>query len=139
MDIVEFKELKKELLEELKLENYDMDNLTTKSERIPNLYQKYLDIFMTESCELSMLEVKMKKTFGELLHHYKYKDDYSWENKWEVEAKIDSDKKYYQLKTKFVLQEAIVDFLEKSLKNIKEMRWDIKSIIDIKKFNAGMG
>lgn len=135
MDIQTFKRLKKMVENELSL---DENDISTMSFKIPNLYQKYLDIFSNEFLELNNLEVEIKSKFGELYKKYKYKDDYEWSNKNEIESQIHSNEDFRNLRIRFNEQEFIVKYLEKTLENINRLSFSLKNYIDIMKFKHGM-
>ena len=140
MNSEDFKKLKIIVDDEICFdENSSLDSMFILSTRLPNVYQRYLDVYTNEFEIYKNLIADKDKKFGNLLHFYKYKDDYKWDTKHELDAKILSDKSYYDLQIKCNKQEAVVKYLEKTLTNITNMGHYIKSCIEIKKYYAGMG
>lgn len=135
MDIQQFKKLK--VLAEKDIQ-FDEKNVLELSERVPNLFQKYLDVYVEELKILKDMEINREKKYGELYKHFKHKDQYEWSQKGEIESQINSDPNYYKLKMQIAQQEFMVKYLENVLDNIKRLSFSIKNWIEIKKFQAGM-
>lgn len=108
------------------------------STRVPNLYQKYLDIYVSELREYKIVTANMEKLHGELYKKLKYKDQYEWANKGEIETQINCEPNYHAMRVKANEQEYIVKYLEGVLDNIKRLSFSIKNYVDIQKFRAGM-
>jgi hypothetical protein len=135
VDINTFKKLK--VLAEKEIQ-FTEKNALEISERVPNFFQKYLDIYTEELRTLKMLEVDREKKYGELYKHFKHKDQYEWTQKAEIESQMNADPSYYELRMQIVQQEYIVKYLEQVLDNIKRLSYSIKNWIEIRKFQAGM-
>lgn len=135
MDIQQFKKLK--VLAEKDLQ-FDEKNVLQMSEKVPNLFQRYLDIYVEELKVLKGMELDREKMYGDLYKHFKYNDSYEWNQKGEIESQINSNDEYNKLKIKMAQQEFMVKYLESVLDNIKRLSFSIKNWIEIKKFQAGM-
>jgi len=131
MEIKTFKALMKKLDLELTLTE---ENLIEKSKKLPMLYNEYLDIFSKELRSLKKLSADKHKKFGELYKHFKYFDNHNWETKGEIETQILAHDEYYALVVEFNEQETMVKQLEMALENIKRTSFQIKNIIEYKKF-----
>ena len=135
MTYEDFKKLKRRALEDLE---FNEDNAIELSIKVPNLYQKYLSLYINELDKYKKLVVKRDRMYGELLRNEKVNGDIEWKSKDEYNSVIMTNDNYYDLKLKTQEQEHIVKFLEETLDNIKRMSFNIKNFIDLKKFLAGM-
>ena len=135
MTYEDFKKLKRRALEDLE---FNEDNAIELSIKVPNLYQKYLSLYINELDKYKKLVVKRDRMYGELLRNEKVNGDIEWKSKDEYNSVIMTNDNYYDLKLKTQEQEHIVKFLEDTLDNIKRMSFNIKNFIDLKKFLAGM-
>ena len=135
MDINTFNKLK--VLAEKEIQ-FNEKNALEISVQVPNLFQKYLDIYIEELKTLNMFEIGREKKYGELYKHFKHKDQYEWTQKGEIESQINSDPSYYAIKIQIVQQEYVVKYLENVLDNVKRLSYTIKNWIEIRKFQSGM-
>jgi len=108
------------------------------STRVPNLYQKYLDIYVNELRELKKTGTEIENMYGVLYKKTKHHSQYEWGSKSEIESQINTDPAYHALRIKANEQEYIVKYLEGVLDNIKRLSFSIKNYIDIQKFRTGM-
>lgn len=135
MTYEDFKKLKRRALEDLE---FNEDNAIELSAKVPNLYQKYLSLYIGELEKYKKMTLKRDRMYGELLRNEKVNGDIEWKSKDEYNSVIMTNDNYYDLKLKTQEQEHIVKFLEETLDNIKRMSFNIKNFIDLKKFLAGM-
>lgn len=135
MDVDTFNKLKRLAEREIA---FDATNVYEVSARVPNLYQKYLDIYMNEYKILKKIDIDMDKLYGEKLKHYKHSDNYKWDNKGELDSQIKSDNDYHTKRIEHAKQEHIVKYLEEVLDNIKRLSFSIKNYIDLQKFKHGV-
>lgn len=136
MTINEFESLKKTAEEELK---FDKSNAAEKNILLPNLYQKWLGIFNTESSRLAVIRLDLEKKSGELYQFYKNEDKIAHDTMKEIEGCISSNPEYLELKAKEIKQAAIVDYLEGTLNNIKQLSYSLKNFVEYQKIQLGMG
>lgn len=111
-------------------------HLQTKIREIPNLHNKYLRYFFKEKTKLITLENSLNLLFREKWYYYMNDFDYKVEKKhltWHVE----SDPDYSKLLVQFNKQKHLVDFFEQTLKKCNTLSFDIKNLIDYKKFMVG--
>ncbi len=135
MDANTFNKLKKLAEREIKFNEETALDIST---RVPNLYQKYLDIYVNELRLYKSHMTNIDKTYGELYKKIKHHDNYEWGNKNEIESQINAHPDYHKLRVAANEQEYIVKYLEGVLDNIKRLSFSIKNYIDIQKFRAGM-
>lgn len=135
MDERTFNKLK--LLAEKEIQ-FTEETVAYMSTRVPNLYQKYLDIYINELREYKSVNTEMEKMYGEIYKQVKHHDGYEWGNRNEIDSQVNTKPKYHALRIKANEQEYIVKYLEGVLDNIKRLSFSIKNFIDIQKFRAGM-
>ncbi|MFW6311151.1 MAG: recombination mediator protein UvsY [Nanoarchaeota archaeon] len=134
MNLEEFKALRNEVVNSVKIDEDKIDHIITK---IPLLHSKYLRLYSTEFHKLKLLQIKIDKLYGDLYHYYRYEYDYSMDKKYEIETYINKDERYIKLRKGFAFQDTVVKFLENTIKTIKELNYTIKNYIDWKKLLAG--
>jgi hypothetical protein len=135
MDIKSFKQLMLQLDEELKINE---KNLEQKSMAIPLIYHQYLDIYSKELRHLRKLELEKKKEYAISYEKVKHKSNVSWETKTEIESQVYNDPSFYSKCVEYNEQETMVNQLELSLKNIQNMSYQIKNIIEWRKLFGTM-
>lgn len=101
------------------------------------VYHKYVTIFIFETKKLKKLKADVLKKHGELYHYYKFEHDYKLETKSEIDAYINNNDDYYNLVLKMNDQEIVCKFLEKTMENINNMKWNIKNYLEYRKFLSG--
>jgi hypothetical protein len=134
MTDIEFARLKAIVEKELIINE---DNLSDKSLKIPNLHQKYLDIYTKEMRILKDLSLKKTKKYSDLYHKNKFEGEYKLDYAKEIETYVNGDPDYYKNCQEFNYQDIIVKFLESTLENIQKMNFTIKNYIEWRKFLAG--
>lgn len=117
----------------------NIEEALVKASRLPNLYQKYLDVYISECRELNDLTLQLEKLYGERLEDIKTTSRIAWKNKEETDSQIVRNEVYSDLRVSKEKQAIIVQYLQETLSNINRMGFAIKNFIDIKKFMAGMG
>lgn len=138
--------LKKEIEEDLKIEDIELDK---KALSIPYLHGKYLNYLYDEKNKLKKLCFKRNVLIKEKYEYYTGKtseEELKQKNidafphkilKTEVENYIKADSDYIILQNQIESTENIIFLLENTLKNIQNMHWCIRSAIDWKKFING--
>lgn len=91
-----------------------------------------------ESLKLDNLDLDVKKIYGELTDKYKYKDQKVWDKRNELESQIYADPKYYKVKIKYNEQKCICEQYKCLYEAIKTASFQIKNVISIMKYEAGM-
>lgn len=136
MTLEEFENLKTKAEEELK---FDKTNVAEKNMMLPNMYQKWLGIFNTEASRLSIIRMDLEKKRGELYQFYKFDDKAVHDTRQEIEGCIAANPEYLAIKAKEIKQVAIVDWLEGTLNNIKQLSFSLRNYIEFQKVQLGMG
>ena len=130
---------------EIVLDKIDMD---LESIRNPVLQSKYLKIFTDCSFALDNAESEFKKVRKQRWDYYSGKaPDEVYINdplplvkilKNEVKDYVDVDDKVEESRLKMKYYERLQDYLDKILKVIGNRQWDIKNIVDWRKFSSGV-
>ncbi len=134
MESEDFKKLK---IKTAEIVGFDEEDILNQSLIVPRLYQRYLDIYVVELEKYRSLVSKKDKLYGELWRKVRVDGDVRWTTKEEILSQIRADKNYYALIVSMDKQEVVVKYLEKTLVNIKDMSYNIKNYIDVKKFITG--
>ena len=113
------------------------NNALEKSLKVPYIYHKYLDVFITETKEYKNLNKQVITKYSELYKKFKYQGDFQLDSKAEVEVFINGENAYLELKHRANIQETIVQYLENLVDRIGRMSFDIKNFIEYSKFLAG--
>ena len=127
----------------------DIAELAIESVRIPQLHDKYLKIYIDERIKLKSLEFELSKMV-------RLKNDYysgrmaqedlkklGWEPflgkilKGEIHSYLDADEDVFRIKTKIVMMEEKINYLDSIVKMINNRGFQIKSAIDWIKFKSG--
>lgn len=133
MKIEDLNKIKKQIEDDLQITD---QNVLSKSLTVPNLFQKILSIFVRESLILKKMKADLDKEYGLKIKFYKETYDHKL-NVAETSGYIDSDEVYFKKKNEFLVQESICSYLEESMGNIKQLSFQIKNYIELKKFLLG--
>lgn len=126
-----------------KIDPYDLDS---ESLKIPELHNKYWKLLNVEILSLKYLESQVTIQRKKLWAYYngisidensnevfnaklKHKDD--------INAFIDGDEKYQEAKSKILLQEQKVKYIEAIIKELSQRTWNIRNAIEWHKFKGG--
>ena len=138
--------LRKMVEEDLKIDSAELD---IASLRIPQLHNKYLNVFHDQRLLLKKLKGDLAETVRLKWEYYTGKmdqdalDELGWEPfplkilKTDIDRYLDSDKELIQSRAKIDYQAEKVDYLESVLKNITNLQWNIKNAIEWRKFING--
>ncbi len=129
-----WKELQENLDDDM---NLDDVNLESKLLQIPNLHNKYMRFFFKEKSKLIKMQEEMRDLYRTLWYHYKNDHDFLLEKK-EIVWHVESDDSYTKKLTQMRKQEHLVDFFERAVKKCNTLSFDIKNIVELKKFMAGI-
>jgi hypothetical protein len=136
-------EIRDAIASDLKIDRF---NLVDEASRTPQLFSKYLSIYMEEKMKLRKLKRKSYELYVDRREFYlghKTHDKYveePWDKtvlRQDVSIYLDADSKVQDLNDRIVFQEAIVDMLERTLKEINNRNYTIKSMIDVIRFESG--
>ena len=127
----------------------DIAELAIESVRIPQLHDKYLKIYIDERIKLKSLEFELSKMVRLKNDYYSGKmaqedlEKLGWEPflgkilKGEMHSYLEADEDIFRIKTKIVMMEEKINYLDSIVKMINNRGFQIKSAIDWIKFKSG--
>ena len=136
MELAEFNKLKIKAEKDVRI---DKENLLTKTYDIAINYQKYLDVLSNQRRVAMSLEQDLDKVYAKFLKFYKYEDSYEWKTQKEIDAMIMSEDEYIEIAQKVNFQKVVIEYLDKLLKNISQMTFNIREIRELTALLAGKG
>ena len=134
---MELTEIFAETSQDLKLDDTELDR---ESLRNPYLYDKYLKFFTTSDLELKKLKKEYDVLRLEKFEYYTGKADPEGIKvlKGDLDLYLDADPDLRKIEESLGYMQSKVNFLEKTLKNIENRNWNIKNIIEWRKFLSGI-
>lgn len=133
MNFNELNSLKKEIESDLLITD---ENCSQKILHVPNLFQRYLSIYIREAQLLKTLKLDLVKIESEKFKFYKEEYERSL-NKGEIEYYVSLDEKYLEKKRSLDLQESICNFLEMTVQNFKSLPFNLRSYVQLRTFLGG--
>lgn len=115
---------------------FDLTNLDRVLVRLPMLYNNYLQEWYHTARVIDKLEIEMSNMYTELYGYYKVSYDFDLTNA-EIKTFIENNVDRNKIKANLLTAKTYVTFLEKSMENINNARWSIKSLIDYENFKSG--
>lgn len=117
---------------------YDESNIDKLMLNLPLIHSKYIAIFSAAQKLYRDLEVDLKELHAKRYKYYKEDYDRRMDNKSEIDEMIHQEKEYIELLREVRKQETVCNFLERSVDNIKNMNYVIKSYVDWKRYQSMM-
>ena len=127
----------------------DIAELAIESVRLPQLHDKYLKIYIDERIKLKSLEFELSKMVRLKNDYYSGRmaqedlEKLGWEPflgkilKGEMHSYLEADEDVFRIKTKIVMMEEKINYLDSIVKMINNRGFQIKSAIDWIKFKSG--
>ena len=127
----------------------DIAELAIESVRIPQLHDKYLKIYIDERIKLKSLEFELSKMVRLKNDYYSGRmaqedlEKLGWEPflgkilKGEIHSYLEADEDVFRIKTKILMMEEKINYLDSIVKMINNRGFQIKSAIDWIKFKSG--
>lgn len=128
---------------DLKINDTELDLESLKTPQLHNKYMKHLTKF---KLMLSKAEAEFAKTKRDLWEYYTGKADASvYASKPfdlkilrnDVDQYIQSDEEYIKSKQKMDYLNAVVDYLDRTIRQIQSRDWNIRNAIEWRKFTSG--
>jgi hypothetical protein len=128
---------------------FDSAQLDTESLKIPQIHNKYLNIFHEEKLRYQAFKTNYSRLFKTKWEYYTGKmsqeqlKELGWEPfdlkilRQDVDIYLDSDSQLLELKNKISIQEEKVDYLNSILKGITNRQFHIRDAIAWRKFLSG--
>lgn len=108
------------------------NNIDSKLKEIGKLYAIVLKKYKETLYALNKKEIELSNTWAERYSYYKCDYDFQLTSA-EIKNFIDNDIETSELRLEVKNLKADCEVLEKHLKNIESLRWDIKALIDYMK------
>ena len=143
---MELSEIRKLVKEDSVIDDAELD---VESIKIPQLHNKYLNIFHDEKLILLKTEAEYKSMLRIRWEYYSGKmskdelEEYGWEPfelkilKPDLGIYLDSDELLVKLKNKVSYQKEKIEYLESVLKSLNNRNWIIRNAIEWRKFTSG--
>lgn len=116
---------------------FDDENLSSKLSNHPVTCQRYTDKLMQEKLLLGKLEIEKENLYSKKYHTYKFEGDYKLSSAKEIDIYVKGDKDYDSILKRYNEKVIIVNLLDETLKNIRNMGFSMKQYFDLKSFLAG--
>lgn len=115
-----------------KLMEIDPNNIDEKLKEIGKLYSIVLKKYKETLYLLNKKEIELSNTWAERYSYFKCDYDFQLTNA-EIKNFIDNDIETSELRLEVKNLKADCEVLEKHLKNIESLRWDIKTLVEYMK------
>lgn len=116
------------------LMDINQNNLDQKLKEIGKLYAIVLKKYKETLYNLNKKEIELSNAWAERYSYYKCDCDFQLTNA-EIKNFIDNDIETSQLRLEIKNLKTDTEVLEKHLKNIESLRWDIKTLIEYMKLD----
>jgi len=100
---------------------------------LPSTIQKWTKLYTKQRFIVATLKTKMNEIYGEKFKFYKFDDNYTWSATKEIESQINKDPTYIAVVKEYDTQKYILDFIEETVSNIKNVGFTIKNYLDYQK------
>ena len=117
-----------------RLMDFNPNNLDQKLKEIGKLYAIVLKKYKETLYALNKKEVELSNVWAERYSYYKCDYDFQLTNA-EIKNFIDNDIETSQLRLEIKNLKTDTEVLEKHLKNIESLRWDIKTLVEYLKLD----
>ena len=144
---MELSEIKRMASKDMPIDDTELD---VESLKIPQLHNKYLNLYHDERLVLRKLETDYKSLLRIKWEYYTGKiddetlEEYGWDPfplkilKTDIQLYLDADKDLILIQNKSAYQKEKVSYLESLLKSINNRQWSIRGAIDWRKFISGV-
>ena len=119
-----------DIRKDTEINQFDLKNECAKS---VNRTQRYIEDYYQQRRRLKKLELAKSKRIGELFSYYKTDFEIKLTSSQDIMKFVEKDKRYQSLMKFFYEQEAIVEFLDRTIKNLNNKVWLIQKMVDLEK------
>ena len=117
--------------------HWDKDSVDIKLINISGEYAYFQNLYYETSKKLTIAQQAHDELWQGKYKQYKFEFDISLTHN-EIKTFLEKDNDLLAKLVEVKKLRDLANFLEECLKNINQLRWDIKSFIDWKKFQAGL-
>ena len=128
---------KDELLNEIDKDlNITPDNLESKMYEVSGLHSKYLRHFFDSKIKLNKKKKELNLMYKDLYYKFKDESDDLMDKK-EIIFNIHADEEYAQKNYEVQVLIDLVDILDRTVKKVNTLSFDVKNIISYKQYLTG--
>jgi hypothetical protein len=125
-------EFLEQIVEDTKIDDFNLkDQLRT----VVDKTQRYIEELYRQKRNMKKLERFLKKVKGELFQYYKTEYEIKLTSSVDILIFVEKDKKYQTAKKHYDDLEAIVDFLDRTIKNMNSKSWSLRNMVEMEKLN----
>jgi len=121
----------------VKFLEWNNENLDEKLLKISGEYAYFQSLYYETVKKINIVQKNLDELWTGKFKWYKHEFEITLTNN-EIKSFIEKDNEIIQLNFNIKKLNALKEFLMEALKNINQLRWDIKSYIEWKKFQAGL-
>lgn len=129
-------EIPEEFLEEIREDSKINDlNLAEECRTIVNRNQRYIEEYYRQKRQLLKMETFLKKIEGELFHYYKNEFEIKLTSSSDIMKYVQKNKKYQKALKLTNELIGVVDFLDRTIRNMNNNAWLVQKLVDLEKLN----
>jgi hypothetical protein len=114
-----------------------LTEIAKKNSELPGLIQKWTKYYTRQNYEVTMLEIALDESYGELYRDKKFNDNVDWGTSSKgIDSQIRCDKGYCEKLRQLAAQKYYLNFISETLANLKQMHYTIKNFNDYKKITT---
>ena len=126
--------LTEEFIEEVRKDcEIDEFGLVKENCTIINRTQRYIEEYYKQKRKLNYIENYLKKKKGELFEFYKTRYEIKLTSSNDIMIFIEKDDKYQKALEVYSEQKSVVDFLDKTIKNMQNKGFALRNLVELKK------
>jgi ribosome-associated translation inhibitor RaiA len=129
-----FEDIQKEYAEDIQ---WDEFNASSKISKLSSYVVKYQNMYYNGLKKLNTITEALGKKYQELYIYYKLDFEIKLKDT-EIKTFIETNSEYLSLKTAKAKLENQINYFEDCIKNLNNMRWDIKTYLEFEKFKQGL-
>jgi hypothetical protein len=129
-------ELPEEFLEDV-VKDTEINDFQLKEQlrTVVNKTQRYIEELYRQKRKMKQLERFVKKKKGELFEYYKNDFEIKLTSSNDIMTFVERDKKFQTAKKHYDDLEAIVDFLDRTIRNMNNKSWTLRTMVEMEKMN----
>lgn len=135
MEIKEYEKLVSIADEHLKMQDNEKE-IVAKNNLIPNYMQFWTKCYAKQNKTVQELKIQLNEVGARIYTRERFEGNYQLTGK-EAEMQTYGDPEYCEVSRKLKDQEAILDFIDKTINNIRTMSFNIKNYLDYRKLMMG--
>jgi hypothetical protein len=129
-------ELSEEFISDIQKDSKINDlDLRGECRSIVNRTQRYVEEYYRAKRKLMKMQAYVKKVEGELFHKYKNEFEIKLTSSTDIMKYVNKDKKYQNAIRICNDLECLVDFLDRTIKNMNNNAWLVQKLVDLEKIN----